>query len=1408
MIERQENQVAEKKKDTNLTRKQGFNGLAEEKIAGNKSNAHAVKSGSHYEATSDNSKAVHSNISDSITKTSENVSVNPRDRSEHHDVVNNPSEKATHWEAKDGSVLNDISITAKDTLGRSLDASEIQSGIQRNPDTKPSTNIPEPEEQNITSVNTRKGLASENKNGKGLVTAPVQQEEQEEGNGLLRDGRTKTKEKDLGLRWTSRKQKSGAGQRVAQSVKDTVKQEYDNTDVAKGQREAKEKAKKFIAISGVKPLARAGIKSNVKGEMYHSHTVTRFSNDDKIEEEETLHAILESNPDLKGYVTGIDNSYGNVVKDLRNNLNILDKYFQKHDIDFTGWTQKDFDKALKTGKIKNKAGKDIDIRKNPEMRALFAERVKSERRKQTLKRMGTWKDEVSDLASSTYSETDAMQGYTVVKNMHKAVDTGVTVAGAVNAGVANTGITAVGGVRRAVNNVKNISAKAHIVSGKIRGKDVSKWQVRSQALRNKNISIKMADARRKSVVRDKLSHPNRKVGKAAVNGIKKLNSKIWQKTLGKTKFGKALAEFVYGNGDDKTGIAKAFGRLSLRLTSHRGPVAAIARGISNIRSAISKLLLRVIALCLALILCISGVVVVVDTVASIFPASGESSMDNASNTTATAAIWDNAKASMQNELSSIAADVSSSFLPSEHKALLEKAYNFKMNYSETFIFSGFEFQGTDNLICQGNGGRDIDPDATPSTSTVSTADMQTAENNSASYVSDKKTAAKGPYSGQNGSLTKSMGRNMHGPSGQETYYNMDMANCVHTLDLHCRGKNGLSKTAHYFVRKDGVKMYGDENGIAYVMVAANLSLRPKGSIVMTSLGPGIVADTGGFASTNPTQLDIAVTWGSQYGGTASGTVDTWGAGSDGSADLAVNGATDDGVKANSYNYFRAILAMATAATENEDNPDHQDYYNKYCCHLIDNSYNYTKYLAAKYWQKEIQSNPYYGRGKYDTIYYDGPADENEDDFGIPADGGPSAQPKYKGYGISVSMNDELNQFGAGDLFRVSVLERSFRYYTTPSGQKRKALTNITYAVSMSFKDCGLWGDNQIVPENPYTDTDYTDDGTRAGQISRYRDNFAGMFDLEEYEYTCELPSGGTTTNELGTDEFMHSIGGGDDVSEAYSETDPSSSGYEEWEGYQDDGSVGDGTIENSGTFIYESGGMASLAEASYELSDEDLQEEKISMFGIFNVNNTGESNGGATANKLSETEIQSILNNVSGQISDKDSKQRINAVEAALRLVGTATYNMNGPGPNMHGVAYTSGRGKDHIKNYPSDYGEWKSQSDCSGYVSYILYKSGAKSFTNKSASDTGGLIDGGKKVSGSPRPGDIYVKYNGTVNGHHDCHVVMYIGSTSYGKFTIVECTTRSGQSGPQIRGYSSETDFWNKRGSDYKNKRNYFGD
>ena len=90
-----------------------------------------------------------------------------------------------------------------------------------------------------------------------------------------------------------------------------------------------------------------------------------------------------------------------------------------------------------------------------------------------------------------------------------------------------------------------------------------------------------------------------------------------------------------------------------------------------------------------------------------------------------------------------------------------------------------------------------------------------------------------------------------GPSGKETYYNLPMQGVVNIM----RNMGFDSELYPYWVRSDGCKMLGD-----YIMVAANLDLRPRGSIVETSRGRGLVCDTGGFARYNPYQLDLACQW--------------------------------------------------------------------------------------------------------------------------------------------------------------------------------------------------------------------------------------------------------------------------------------------------------------------------------------------------------------------------------------------------------------------------------------------------------------------------------------------------------------------------------------------------------------------
>ena len=100
-------------------------------------------------------------------------------------------------------------------------------------------------------------------------------------------------------------------------------------------------------------------------------------------------------------------------------------------------------------------------------------------------------------------------------------------------------------------------------------------------------------------------------------------------------------------------------------------------------------------------------------------------------------------------------------------------------------------------------------------------------------------------------LTRS-GGTFPGPNGKETWYNLRMGTCINIMrDL------GYSVEEYpYWVREDGAKMLGE-----YVMCGANLTIRPRGTIVETSLGYGLVCDTGGFASGRiTTQIDLAVDW--------------------------------------------------------------------------------------------------------------------------------------------------------------------------------------------------------------------------------------------------------------------------------------------------------------------------------------------------------------------------------------------------------------------------------------------------------------------------------------------------------------------------------------------------------------------
>lgn len=102
-----------------------------------------------------------------------------------------------------------------------------------------------------------------------------------------------------------------------------------------------------------------------------------------------------------------------------------------------------------------------------------------------------------------------------------------------------------------------------------------------------------------------------------------------------------------------------------------------------------------------------------------------------------------------------------------------------------------------------------------------------------------------------GAILTAQAGTIQGPSGKETYYNLPMQGVVRIM----RGLGYSEAEFPYWIRYDGCKMLGDK-----IMVAANLNVHPRGSVVETSLGSGLVCDTGGFARSNPYQLYLATNW--------------------------------------------------------------------------------------------------------------------------------------------------------------------------------------------------------------------------------------------------------------------------------------------------------------------------------------------------------------------------------------------------------------------------------------------------------------------------------------------------------------------------------------------------------------------
>ena len=143
------------------------------------------------------------------------------------------------------------------------------------------------------------------------------------------------------------------------------------------------------------------------------------------------------------------------------------------------------------------------------------------------------------------------------------------------------------------------------------------------------------------------------------------------------------------------------------------------------------------------------------------------------------------------------------------------------------------------------------------------ADMQASEETTTEASKSEKTASESPcvegfkeiiepepYVWDGPRLTAAMGVN-NGPSGKETYYNLPMGGCIQIM----RDLGYSAEEYPFWIRDDGAKMLGE-----YVMCAADFNTRPRGTILETSLGKAIVVDTGYFAYSNPTQIDLATSW--------------------------------------------------------------------------------------------------------------------------------------------------------------------------------------------------------------------------------------------------------------------------------------------------------------------------------------------------------------------------------------------------------------------------------------------------------------------------------------------------------------------------------------------------------------------
>lgn len=184
------------------------------------------------------------------------------------------------------------------------------------------------------------------------------------------------------------------------------------------------------------------------------------------------------------------------------------------------------------------------------------------------------------------------------------------------------------------------------------------------------------------------------------------------------------------------------------------------------------------------------------------------------------------------------------------KTAVEDVHNDDSGTTNTEVLETMEDVATDSNAYPGSSGH-IKESTIEATTEATTEEVTTEEVTTEAtieYVEEQTTEVTYTYEGTK--LSTVIGRN-HFNGHDETFYNLDMS-----LVVKYMRNAGFSEDEYpYWVREDGCKMLGD-----YIIIASNLERYPKGTLRETSLGMGIVCDTGTFANTKPEDVDIATTW--------------------------------------------------------------------------------------------------------------------------------------------------------------------------------------------------------------------------------------------------------------------------------------------------------------------------------------------------------------------------------------------------------------------------------------------------------------------------------------------------------------------------------------------------------------------